>query len=186
MCIEAITRNRLRVWLTDEELQQQGLSFARLGNSRVQTDRLLGQLLPLLRRQLPAHAGRLSVEAFPVEGGCVLLVSSAVLPCPGPTVCRLETVQALYALAEHWPTAEADIPMMLYAIEGAFLLVLTPLQPLSAACRAALREYGSAIARGEAAAACGAEHGRLVATGDMPRLLTDGAACPPTPPDQPR
>lgn len=172
--VECVTEGRLRIWLTAEELQAWGVSYAQLGLSRLQTDRLLRQVMPAARRHLPSGQRRLSVEAIPVEGGCVLLVSGNNEVRPGgPILCRFAGLEELYALADRWhSTAQGNIATSLYELEEAYLLVIYPVEPLTASQQAMLREYCHRSAGGEAAAAYVGEHGRLLLAGNALEVLT--------------
>lgn len=182
--VEHIARRRLRIWLTEEELQAWGIRFRQLGESRVQTERLLHKVMPSVRQFFPSSV-RVSVEAIPVEGGCVLLVGTEGLRAGGPLVCRVEQLDALYALAEQWLSQEtAPVNNSLYLMEDAYLLVLYPVEPLSLRRQALLREYGNGTVYGEAAAAYADEYGRLLVAGEAMKALTGCASGPQALPDQ--
>ena len=185
MRLEAVGNGRLRIWLTHEELQRWGIHSEALGSSRRQTEKLLRHILPAIRRR-PQGRGHLTVEAIPVEGGCVLLVGGSGPALPGgPLLCRFDRLEDLYALAELWPAADESAPASpLYELGEAYLLVLYPVQALSLRQQRLLREYSRPVAVGEAAAAAVAEHGCLLAAGHaLEQLLISCAPASPAPPD---
>ena len=177
---------RLRIWLSDAELKQWGICYERLGESRIETDRLLRRILSAAR-QCGGLRRHLSVEAFPVAGGCILLVCDDDSIHPGgPLVCRIPRLEELYALAECWRASGEPAPVStLYEWNEEYLLVLYPVPSFTAGQQAMLREYSQSISYGDAAAAMAAEHGRLLAAGHaLERLTVTGDACqPPAVPD---
>lgn len=160
MNIEPIQEGLLRVWLTEEELHQWGLSEESPDLRRVRR---------LVRRAMAAagqRPGRVTAELIPVVDGGVLLISPRHDPQAGaPAVYRLEA-DALIDLWERWPPQE-PLPMCaLYEMEEAYWLAVYPDEPLTSQQVHLLLEYGAPVGGGEGAAAHAAEYGRLVALGD--------------------
>lgn len=167
MKVEEITNGSLRIWLSEAEMQEWGLSPS--GEEKQAAIRLVRRIL----RHVPRPAERLLAELIPVEGGSVLLVSAAQPPTAGtPAVYRLFGVDALLELVAQWralPAAEMPA-CCLYEREGEYDLVVYPAQPLSRRQRWLLAEYGQPVGYGEGLAAYCAERGRLLAAGSMPGL----------------
>jgi hypothetical protein len=156
--VEPISNGNLRIWLSQEEVDKQDCE---------------GDVWLCLRQVLRAAQSRLSrlgmhilAELIPVAGGWVLLLSAGRdLPLGGPTVYRIADVGALCRLAEQWD-ASPIAHTSLYEADGGYDLAVYPAPRLSRRQTALLREYGTPIGHGEAAVACAAERGRLLAAGD--------------------
>lgn len=183
MKVEPISNGNLRIWLSQEELDKQD----REGDAWL----CLRQVLQAVQTRLDRLGKHILAELIPVAGGWVLLLSARKkLPAVGPTVYRIADVGALYRLAERWVALSADEPMngltCLYETDGGYDLAVYPTPRLDRRLAALLREFGTLIGRGEAAAACAAEHGRLLAAGDaLSKLLfTERERRPPEPSDR--
>lgn len=160
MKVEQITNGSLRVWLSEEELQQWGL-LPPGEDSRRAAVRLVRRVL----HQAPRPAGQLMAELIPVECGGVLLIS-AVPPTrrATPVVFRLFHADALLAWMARWRTlpAEEQLPYCVYEREGGYDLVVYPEESLSRPARWRITEYGEPMGCGEGLAAYCAERGRLL------------------------
>lgn len=164
MKAEPVGEDSLRIWLSDKELAQWGLSFEKSGpRNRAGLRRLLGHLPP---EASSVGGSRLAAELFPVEGGGVLLLSPcrAAVGCRWPAVYYIENEEALFSLAERWCRLPSGQPACtaLYAFDEGYRLTVCPLEPLPEAHRRLLTEYGRPAGRGEGAAAVCGEHGRLL------------------------
>ncbi len=174
MTVEPIANGRLRVWLTDEELEEWGLTDTQPSMRRVR--RLVRQVSAAVGWTDP---GRVTAELIPIQGGGVLLVSPWVLPpVDTPAVYHLSDGDALLDLIRRWGYIEEETQPLcsLYANEGGYDLVVYPQQPLSHRRHCLLLEYGTPAGSGEGAAARCGEYGQLIRAGWM---LTE---CAPTPP----
>lgn len=166
----------LTLLLSDEELAALGLSFEELDYDNPQTRRMLHSLLQLARQETGCPLnGTLVVEALPLEGGCLLLVTPEETPLldehTAPAVFWIADVDALLQLAAAWPhTAHPfGASSSLYRLatdDDAFLLVLYGGEEAEA-----LYECAEPVADGLAAAAWAAEHGDALFIGDaLPHL----------------
>ena len=163
----------LTLLLSDEELSGLGLSFEELDYQSPKTRRMLHTLLQLARRETGyAPEGALLIEALPLEGGCLLLVTpegSHPLPeAEAPVVFFVADGDALLQIAAAWPAGPHPLGegSSLYRGEEGFWLIL-----YGGAGSPALFECAEELADGEGAAAFAAEHGTPLFIGDaLPRL----------------
>lgn len=166
--VETIAGSRLRVWLTDEEAEKWGL-LPRDNPDNRSARRLVRRAIHIARWR-PGAA--LLAEVFPVEGGCILLLSASPeeVTATQPAVYRLEDADALCELARRWcllPPPVAGAPGIgLYERPEGYDLAVCPVEPLSALHRRLLEEYGRRVGAGQAAVAAAAEHGRYLGGGD--------------------
>lgn len=176
MKVEPISNGNLRIWLSQDEVEQQGNE----GNAW----RCLRQVLQTVQVRLSRLGKHLLAELIPVAGGWVLLLSARrAMPCGGPTVWHVADIGALYSLAERW---DSSVPAhtSLYETRDGYALVVYPAPRLSRQQTALLREFGIPIGRGAPAAAYAAEWGRLLAAGNALERLTAREHRPPAPSDQ--
>lgn len=163
MKVEPISNGNLRIWLSQEELDKQESE----GDVRL----CLRQVLQAAQTCLGRLGKHILAELIPVAGGWVLLLSAHNNPSNGgPTVYRIADVGKLYELALRWVEVSAKTPMnmhtCLYETDNGYDLAVYPAPRLDRRLVRLLREFSAPIGRGEAAAACAAEHGRLLAAGD--------------------
>lgn len=161
--VEPISNGNLRIWLSQEELDDSH----DMGNTR----RCLRQVLQAAQTRLGRLGKHIFAELIPVAGGWVLLLSARINPSvTGPSVYRIADIRTLYRLAEHWAAIPTQAPMngytCLYETDNGYDLAVYRSPRLDGQRAALLRQFGTLIGRGEAAAACAAEHGRLLASGD--------------------
>ncbi len=183
MKVEPISNGNLRIWLSQEELDKQD----REGEAWL----CLRQVLRTAQTRLSRLGKHILAELIPVAGGWVLLLSARRNSLAvGPTVYRIADVGTLYRLAEQWAAVSAETPMSghtcLYETDGGYDLAVYPVPRLDRRLAALLRRFGTPIGRGEAAAACAAEYGRLLAAGDAlgTLVLTVRERCSPEPLDR--
>ena len=162
MKIEPIQDGCLRVWLTEDELQQEGLLKEEPSPGRMR------RLVRRIMRGVGRYPTSVVAELIPVMGGGVLLITPKLYPEAGqPTVYRLADEDALLALWERWPREETAPMGSLYELEGEYRLAVHPTTPLSEKQMHLLLEYGIPLPGGEGAVAHAAEYGRLVGMGDL-------------------
>lgn len=171
MQMECSGNGCLSLILSEEELARLGLSFEELDQQNPKTRRMLRTLLQLARRKAGyAPKGALLVEALPLAGGCLLLVSPKEPPLPAvasPTVFWVAGEDALLQIAAAAPAAHPlGESSSLYRGEGGFWLVI-----YGGVISPVLFECGNELAEGDTAAAMAAEHGEPLFIGDaLPRL----------------
>ena len=170
MTVEAITEHRLRVWLTDDEMHQWGLTQETPAMGRVRR----------LVRQIATAAGwterrRVTAELIPVEGGGLLLVSGEVYASPQPLLYHLRDGDDLLDMMRRWKYISARPPLCtVYAYGRGYAVAVHPDEPLSLGQQSVLEEYGIPAGSGEGAVARLSEYGRL---------LGSFTGCAPTPPE---
>lgn len=186
MKMELLESGCLKIVLTNEELEEMGLTFERLDYRNAETQRAIQRLLLLARQETGFHhSGDLTVEAIPLEDGCLLLLTPAYVrrrvrmkKAVGPYIYRVSDIDGLFRLAENWNRLQGDAQertmtagSSLYQLGSAYGLVLYPAVPLTKEVNALLQEFAQPAGEGDAAAAFAAEHGRPLAIGDaLPRL----------------
>lgn len=186
MKMELLENGCLKIVLTNEELEEMGLTFERLDYRNAETQKAIQQLLILARQETGfRHNGDLTVEAIPLEDGCLLLLTPSIArrrirmkKAVGPYIYRVPDIDGLFRLAENWNRLQAcrlsdsEAPGIsaagssLYRLDDAFGLVLYPAMPLPREAGALLQEFAQPIGEGDASAAFAAEHGQPLVIGD--------------------
>lgn len=177
MKMELLDNGCLKIVLSNEELEGLGLSFAQLDYRNAETREVIQQLLLTARQEIGFHpSGEMTVEAVPLEGGCLLLVTPVsrrrirMRKMVGPYIYRVGDVEGLFRLAENWDRLqkreETPAGSSLYRLDDGYGLVLYPAAPLSPEELVMLEEFARPAGEGDAAAAFTAEHGRPLAVGD--------------------
>lgn len=168
MKIEPIDNGNLRIWLAEDEIEEWGLEDSRGGGVR----RLVRRALSAVGRRLTS---RTMAEMIPVEGGCVVLVSTYIPAIPLPAVYAADE-KALVQIRTRWRVPMGERALV-YAVDEGYRLVVYSDDRLEEQSDALLREYGEPLGGGAGLAAHVAEYGRLV---------TALAPAPPTPEDSGR
>ena len=167
----------LKILLTEEDLRAFGLTFEGLDYDNEGTRSALHRLLDEAKRRTGFDAsGSLLIEALPVDGGCLLLLTPTggkrrirLNRAAGPYVYGLDSADAVLQLARSVGEMEGAAPFYgssLYEFGTGYRLVLYPGAPLSRRLGNLLQEFARAAGEGDAAAAFTAEHGRSIAVGD--------------------
>lgn len=187
MKIEWINSDRLRVFLSDTDLAERGIRFASMEAGTPQTDRLIRQVLRAVRQQTGHPVTGCAVEAFPVEGGCVLLLTltKRQLRPYEPLVCRIGDVSTLFSLAARFVGAGPLPRSSLYEMPYGYILVIHACEEVAPVHRRLLAEYGAPLDGGEAAVAAAEEYGTLLVSADALEQLTAYVPRQPVPPDPP-
>lgn len=168
--VEPIAGGCLRVWLTEADMEEWGLSAH--GQER---------RIRRLVRQVAMAAGweehsRLLAEMIEVEGGCLLLITPQEEPRQ-PIVYALAQDDHLLDLALRWRQVAEDPPYIaLYTAPMGYRLAVYADTPLSEAYRRLLDEYGCAVGHGHGTVAHCGEYGEWL---DAAALFT--APVPPQP-----
>lgn len=165
----------LKILLTEEDLRAFHLTFEDLDYSNDSTRGVLRLLLEQAREETGFDpGGSLLVEALPVDGGCLLLLTPTagkrhvrMKRAAGPFVYELDDTDAVLRLAR---SADGQMPAMLtsslYRFGSRYRLILYPGSPLSREMSNLLGEFARPAGEGDAAAAYTAEHGEAIAVGD--------------------
>lgn len=167
-----------RVFLSDEELQEWGLSFERLSGRSPCTRALLSALLVAVSEGDAFDAEGITAEVFPVEGGCFLLFSPG-LPRERPPQTALSPLCGEFenpdTLLEFCKAAKrlSLLSSSLYTYNGRLWLVLYPRAESAVHARDLLSEWECSVASGQAAAAFFSEHGAPVYSGDALERLNE-------------
>lgn len=189
MKMELLENGCLKILLAEDDLQALGLNFDRLDYDNASTREAIQALLLTAREETGFNpAGGLLVEALPVDGGCLLLLTPTVghrrirlKRAVGPYVYEAEDTEQLFRLAvgltRYQPTADSRIQpwasSSLYQFGEKYRLVLYPSAILPRGMDDLLLEFVRSAGEGDAAAAYTAEHGRAIAIGDaLTRLCT--------------
>lgn len=146
--IEPISNGNLRIWLADEEVEEWGLEDSRGKGVR----RLVRHALSAVGRP---PMTRVWAEMIPVEGGCVLLISSPVHSHQRPMVYAVGADELMEVYARWRPALEEAAQV--YAMGEEYRIVLYGEQS-----DGLLREYGTPLGSGEGMAAHTAEYGQWV------------------------
>ena len=164
----------LKILLTEEDLRTYGLTFDNLDYENENTRSALHRLLEEAKRRTGFDsAGSLMVEALPVDGGCLLLLTPTggkrpvrIRRAAGPYVYELDSADAVLQLAQSVEEESLPWGSSLYAFGEKYRLVLYPGAPLSNRMGHLLHEFARSAGEGDAAAAFTAEHGVSIAVGD--------------------
>ncbi|MBQ7088932.1 MAG: hypothetical protein IJN04_04740 [Clostridia bacterium] len=160
MTVEPIENGNLRIWLADNEMEEWGL-----------TDSQPKRVRRLVRRALSAvgrrPAPRMWAEMIPVDGGCVVLVSTEGPRHTRPTVYAVEA-EHLAEVTARLRLPEGDTAQV-YAVEDGYHVVVCSEEE---GCDALLCEYGRLLGYGEAVAAHTAEYGEWILTMPAPASPT--------------
>ena len=161
MKIEPISNGNLRIWLAGDEIEEWGLENSRGKGIR----RLVRHALSAVGR---CPTARVWAEMIPVDGGCILLISSPV-HSHRPMVYAVEA-DALAQVTARWRPA-AEETAQVYAMEEGYHVVL-----YGERSDTLLREYGTPLEGGAGMAAHTAEYGEWVGeiTAPAPLLPENG------------
>lgn len=165
----------LKILLTEDDLKDFHLTFEDLDYNNDKTRAAMHQLLEAARRETGFDSsGSLIIEALPVDGGCMLLLTPTggkrhvrMKRVVGPYIFELDDADTVLRLAKsvggHTP------PMFgssLYRFDKRYRLVLYPGAPLTREMGNLLGEFARPAGEGDVAAAYTAEHGESIAVGD--------------------
>ncbi len=178
--VEPISNGNLRIWLSEEELQQHTRDIGEH----------LREMLQAVQARLSRLGKHILVERIPVDGGWIVLISarrSATIG--GAGVYRIADVDTLFRLAEQWaslPNGQGKTHTTLYETADGYALAVYSAPRLTRRQTSLLQEFGERIGRGDAAVAYVAERGRLLAAGDAlgKFVLTEREPRPPEPSDR--
>lgn len=171
MKIEPLGSGRLKVWMTERDMSCWGLRFERMDAQDAATRAAITKILNVARqRDYPSSAEDLTVEAVPMDGGCLFLFTPRhprpLCRMPQPQIYAIDSADELLALGEGLRKIAPLPAASLYAFEETYRLIVYPgLCPLQQV-RRILPEFSEWIAEGTAAAAWVKEHGRPLSVGN--------------------
>lgn len=189
MKMELLENGCLKILLAEEDLQALGLNFDRLDYNDASTREAVQTLLVTAREETGFNpSGGLLVEALPVDGGCLLLLTPTMghrrlrlKRAVGPFVYEVEDAEQLFRLADGLVRCRTNPDLRvqpwagssLYQFGDKYRLVLYPSAVLPRGMGDLFQEFVRSAGEGDAAAAYTAEHGRAIAIGDaLLRLCT--------------
>jgi negative regulator of genetic competence, sporulation and motility len=173
--IDLLENGCLKILLTEDDLKEFHLTFEDLDYNNDATRSAMHKLLETARRETGFDSsGSLMIEALPVDGGCMLLLTPIgskrhirMKRVVGPYIFELDDVDTVFRLAK---SVGGKTPPMfgssLYRFDKKYRLVLYPGTPLSREIGNLLGEFARPAGEGDAAAAYTAEHGESIAVGD--------------------
>lgn len=177
----------LKILLTEEDLRTFHLTFDDLDYNNEETRGALQQLLDAARRETGFDSsGSLIIEALPVDGGCLLLLTPTsgkrhvrMKRVAGPYIYELDDADAVLRFARSIGKQTSPIlGSSLYRFDKRYRLILYPGAPLTRELGNLLTEFAQPAGEGDAAAAYTAEHGEIIAVGDaLARLCSAMNRC---------
>lgn len=182
MKIDLLENGCLKILLTEEDLSGFDLTFEDMDYNNQTTRKALHQLLDMARLQTGFDSsGSLIIEALPVDGGCLLLLTPAggkrhvrMKRVVGPYIFELDDADTVLRLAKS--VGEHTPPMFgssLYRLNKRYRLVLYTGAPLSKELGNILYEFANPAGEGDIAAAYTAEYGESIAIGDALNRIYD-------------
>lgn len=179
MKIEQKESGRVKITLNTEDMKRYDITFAELDYSRIDTKRIVWELLSKARNETGFEfcGGNLLVEAFPEpDGGCVLYFSSVagnsrngrLRLCRGlfgPYIFKFEDcgdmMNACFELKKS--TGKHILKSELYENEGKYYLAVYAASKLDPFVQGIVSEYGYSCGEGRMITAV-AEHGKILAS----------------------
>ncbi len=193
MQVKRIQNGALRILISDRELARFGASFSSLREKDPHTKRVIRQILAAVcsKVDLPLDT-ILSVEAAPVDSGCLLLITPRSAPPERGEdiyIFALQDGNALLSFAAGCRGADLSkeeiLSSSLFALEGGYRLILY-CTALPRAMKAVLCEFAEPAGTGLVAATRIAEYGEAVYIGNALSNLTAAVRSPSASPDPPR
>ncbi len=179
MKMEPLNSGELRIWMTNGELERWGLNTENMQAGEPSTDRALRRLLAVARQRMTFSSdGIVTVEALPLEGGCLFLFSGCrrKVVTTAPQIYRIDTADTLLQFAQTLAQTNRYAPYPCTSLyrqnDQYFLIVYAGLGPTRRVCRIA-EEYGTRIGEGETTAAMIEEHASLITVGDALNRLCE-------------
>lgn len=192
MKIESLGCGRLKIWMSERDMNRWGLRFERMDAQDTATRAAITKMLTVARqRDYPSAAEDLTVEAVPVEGGCVFLFTPRrprpLFRMPPVQIYTISSADTLLRLGDAL-RRQSPLPLSsLYRMGEEYRLLVYPALFPSALDRRLLAEYTDWAGEGAAAAAWVEEHGTPVAVGNALSALCQALGSPSQePPGPPR
>lgn len=178
MKMEPLRGGCLKIWMTQADMQHWGLQFDRMDARDEATRRAVLRLITVARERLALGAiSELTVEALPIDGGCLLLLTpldaAPLFRRSEPVIYTVRSADDLLCLGRGLCRLPASaLPSSsLFGWERGYRLIVYPDATTGTACRRLLSEFSEATAKGRAAAAYTEEHGEPLLIGDALQRL---------------
>lgn len=156
--------------MTDDDMQRWGLTFHDMAADHLATRTAVLRLLTIVRQRTDWHAEGMTVEAVPVEGGCLLLFSPrgkrSLSRSPSPQIYAVHSADDLLQFGEVLSRNDEFPPASLYRWGEEYRLILYGGVGLLRNKRYRLAEYAERIGEGTATAAFVEEHGQPLVIGN--------------------
>ncbi len=171
MKMESLRSGALKIWMTEHDMRRWGLRFEALGAHDRATDAAVTKLLQVARgRAVLPETGAMTVEAVPLEEGCILLFTPRrnLPPCrmPPPKVWAIRTADDMLQLGRYLTSVKRLPTASLYRWGDEYRLVTYPgFGGWQDVCRR-LEEFAEPIGEGKEMAAFVEEYGTPVAVGN--------------------
>ena len=173
MKMEPLRGGSLKIWMTDADMRQWGLTFERMSARDIPTQQALLRLITVAReRKVLLSSSDIAVEALPIDGGCLFLLTplhtAALTRVPEPTVYTVHTADDLLNFSSGLSRIETEaLPSAsLFGWQMHYRLIIYADKPLPAVCRRLVEEFCDKTAKGRAATAHTEEHGRALLVGN--------------------
>ena len=178
--MDLLENGSLKILLSEDDMRTLELTFEDLDYNNENTRSALHHLLEVAREETGFDtSGSLLIEALPVDGGCLLLLTPTgskrhvrMKRVMGPYVFEMDDVDAVLGFAS---SMAGRTPSMfgssLYRFGERYRLILYPGTPLSKDINHLLMEFARPAGEGDAAAAFTAEHGHSIVVGDALHML---------------
>ena len=176
--MEQLKSGSLKIWLTHHDMEHWGLVFDRMAADDIATRHVILRLLRVAEERLllPTDTD-VTVEALPIDGGCLLLLTPhsafSRVRLHEPTVYSFFTADDLLHFGR---CLQALSPRLLptsslFGWQREYRLIVYPDIPLQSDCRRQLLEFATPAAKGYVAAAYTEEHGVRLVIGDALQRL---------------
>ncbi|MBR2339023.1 MAG: hypothetical protein IKA63_06115 [Clostridia bacterium] len=187
MKIEPLKSGCFKIWMTENDMQRWGLRFDDMSADHRATRTAVMRLLAIVKQRTDLHADGMTVEAVPVEGGCLLLFTPhgrrPLFRMPQPQIYALHTADDLLQLGEGLSADDALPAASLYSWGDEYRLILYAGVGGTRGSHLPLAECAEKVGEGTASAAFIEEHGQPITVGNaLHRLCAARGSHPPVPP----
>lgn len=177
MRMEPLKGGRLKIWLTDHDMERWGLQFETMDTTDRATKHALLRLIAVARERTALETGYgVIVEAVPLSDGCLLLLTpsnASLFYTADPIIFTFESENDLLGFGRGLCSLEEKtLPTSsLYGWENGYRLIVYPSTTTPRFFKTLLKEYTTPTARGYSAAAYTEEHGHPLSVGDALQRL---------------